>query len=373
MHQGAILLKSGTLKFIVININIDAYRTASFVPILLLGNVILNTEQLLLAHRSFNTLLKELALGMNLHELNKAIIHLAEELFNDRLASILKLDEINRTLHCVAAPNLPDFYNKAIEGVEIGESVGSCGAAAYLKTPVIAENINTHPNWSPYTELTQQANLHACWSMPILSSSEKVLGTFAIYSSKASVPGDFELEVLEMAASIYAVALEKFDYEQQLHQTANYDSLTNTLNRNALISKTNQLITTKKHSQQILALFFIDIDKFKLFNDNYGHAFGDLVLSKTSECLRTLSRESDLLGRFGGDEFILICSVPSHEEALRIYKRLESYLMNSLYVENKKVTASIGVASCGFSEITTIENLIERADKKMYEHKARQH
>ncbi|MCG7495686.1 sensor domain-containing diguanylate cyclase [Vibrio sp. Of7-15] len=332
----------------------------------------MNTDQLLLAHRSFNALLKELALGMNLHALNKAIIHLAEELFDDRLASILKLDEVNKTLHCVSAPNLPSFYNKAIEGVEIGENVGSCGAAAYLKTAVIVEDINTHPNWSPYTELTQQANLHACWSMPILSSAEKVLGTFAIYSSKPSVPGEFELEVLEMAASIYAVALEKFDYEQQLYQTANYDSLTNTLNRNAFINKTNQLIATKKHSDQILALFFIDIDKFKLCNDNYGHAFGDLVLSHTSNCLRALSRESDLLGRFGGDEFILVCSVHNHNEALKVYKRLENYLTESLYVENKKITASIGVASCAFSEIITIESLIEKADKKMYQHKGRQ-
>ena len=181
---------------------------------------------LLEGHRAVNSLLRKLALGMDRKDLNHKIIQLTEQLFGQRMASILLLNSESKTLHLEYAPNLPDFYNQQIEGVGIGAGIGSCGEAAALKKAVMISNINTHPNWAPFLALTNQANLHACWSVPIISSHGHVLGTFAIYSQYISEPHEFELEILELLASLYSVALEKYELENQLNFFANRDSLT---------------------------------------------------------------------------------------------------------------------------------------------------
>ena len=79
----------------------------------------------------------------------------------------------------------------AINSLKIGEKIGSCASAAYKKERVIVENINTHENWQDYLDLTQKANLHACWSQPIISSQNEVLGTFAIYNNVVKAPIKF--------------------------------------------------------------------------------------------------------------------------------------------------------------------------------------
>jgi len=83
------------------------------------------------------------------------------------LCSFLLLDEIGKHLMHGAAPSLPKEYIKAIDGLQIGPSIGSCGTAAYLKKPVIVSDIETDPLWADYKELALKHRLRACWSTPI--------------------------------------------------------------------------------------------------------------------------------------------------------------------------------------------------------------
>ncbi len=136
----------------------------------------MDSNKLLQAHRAVNSLLGKLALGLEKDQLNQEIISLSEHLFGERKASILRFDPQQNSLHVEYAPSLPDFYNQAIEGVRVGEKVGSCGAAAFLRQTVVAENINHHSNWQPYLALTQKANLHACWSVPFCHKMSKCWG-----------------------------------------------------------------------------------------------------------------------------------------------------------------------------------------------------
>lgn len=80
--------------------------------------------------------------------------------------------------------------------------MGSCGSAAFTKKRVIVENIDQHENWQPYLELTRNANLHSCWSEPIFSSNDEILGTFAIYNDKPTYPTEFELKLISLYAHI---------------------------------------------------------------------------------------------------------------------------------------------------------------------------
>jgi len=168
---------------------------------------------LIKAHRRFNQILRGMANKHSEIEVIDQLIDLIEELFPTRMGSLLLVDQQTQTLHLSAAKTkLPPFYNQAIDGLPLGADIGSCGAAAFLKTPYIVSDIQTHPNWQPFIAIAQQAALGACWSMPVFSKQNIVLATFAIYSPIFSEPSDYELEILESAANIASIALDKSHY-----------------------------------------------------------------------------------------------------------------------------------------------------------------
>ena len=136
------------------------------------------------------------------------------------ICSILLLDNEGLHLRLGAAPHLPDFYNTAIDGLAIGPNRGSCGTAAFTAQRVVVGDIETHPYWAEFKSLAQRAGLAACWSEPIVSGEGKVLGTFAIYHGMPAMPGAHELEVIEMAARLTAIALERKLAESQLQLAA---------------------------------------------------------------------------------------------------------------------------------------------------------
>jgi len=153
--------------------------------------------------------LELLASNESLSGVLNAIVHGVEKLNPTMLCSILLLDSEGKHLGNGVAPSLPDFYNAAIDGVEIGIGVGSCGTAAFTGERVIVEDIATHPYWQPYQELARRAGLGACWSQPILSSSHQVLGTFAIYHSAANTPSESDIAIIEQSARLASIAIEK--------------------------------------------------------------------------------------------------------------------------------------------------------------------
>lgn len=157
-----------------------------------------------------NGTLERLAEGLPRASVLESIVLGVEKLHPSSLCSILLLENDGRHLGRGIAPNLPDFYNAAIDGLKIGIGAGSCGTAAYTKERVIVEEIATHPYWAPVKELAARAGLAACWSQPILSSSGQVLGTFAIYHRTAPrTPEIFEITTIEHAARMASIAIEK--------------------------------------------------------------------------------------------------------------------------------------------------------------------
>lgn len=127
------------------------------------------------------------------------------------LGSILLL-EGDRLVHG-AAPSLPDAYNAAIDGIEIGPAVGSCGTAAYCGHDVFVVDIASDPLWKDFKDLALQHGLRACWSSPIVGasggSSGNVLGTFALYYREQRSPNASERAVIREAAEAARALLER--------------------------------------------------------------------------------------------------------------------------------------------------------------------
>jgi PAS domain S-box-containing protein len=172
-------------------------------------------EQLL---REENRVLEMLSSGHSLSDVLKALNLMIESQFPGMRSSVLLLDDAGKHLHTGSAPNLPESYNKALNGVAIGPRVGSCGTAAYRDETVIVKDIASDPLWANYRELACKHGLRACWSMPIHSSHDKVLGTFALYSDKPASPTPKELDLIATAAHIAGIAIEHHQAEDELRR-----------------------------------------------------------------------------------------------------------------------------------------------------------
>jgi diguanylate cyclase (GGDEF)-like protein/PAS domain S-box-containing protein len=165
-----------------------------------------------------NHVLELLAHGAPLATILGAIVRGVEQEQPDMLCSIMLLDSEGERLLNGAAPSLPDFYNDAIDGFGIGIGAGSFGTAAFTGQRVIVEDVQAHPYWAAYKELTARAGLGACWSEPIRSASGKVLGTFAIYHRQVHHPDDEEIRLIEQTANLAEIALSRNRADQALKE-----------------------------------------------------------------------------------------------------------------------------------------------------------
>ncbi len=125
------------------------------------------------------------------------------------MASILLVSPDRQHLEGSFAPSLPEAYNRAIDGIVIGEGAGSCGTAAYRREPVLVTDIQTDPLWTDFRELAAEHDLRACWSTPIFATGGQVIGTFAIYHAEPDVPTSDDRQAVELLARTAAVAIER--------------------------------------------------------------------------------------------------------------------------------------------------------------------
>jgi len=146
----------------------------------------------------------------------ESIINIVETAHPNIVCSILLMDKDNKHLLLEAAPHLADSYKKAINGIEIGEGVGCCATTAFTGKRVIVKDIQAYPYWQPYKKLAADANLKACWSEPIIGSNNNVLGTFEIYHHEISAPEQKDFELIEFAAQLASIAIERSQANEHL-------------------------------------------------------------------------------------------------------------------------------------------------------------
>ena len=154
---------------------------------------------------------------------------------------------------------------------------------------------------------------------------------------------------------------------QLLNQHANVDELTGLNNRRFILEDYYSKVSSAKRYQLPLSILLIDIDYFKKVNDQFGHPTGDEVLMSVAVDLANGLRESDLIGRYGGEEFLALLPMADLDEAQIIAERLRSQVANSPVIQEKygfSVTVSIGLAELSLNE-TELE-LIARVDKALY-------
>jgi formate hydrogenlyase transcriptional activator len=167
-----------------------------------------------------NRLLEMLATGCTLSEFLDALCRLIENIASGSLCGIVLVDPISNRLKHGAAPSLPLSYNESIHGRPVNIYSGPCAMAAFLKKQVIAADVESDTRWDTYKwrTLAMAHGLRACWSTPIRSSGEKVLGTFAIYSREPGSPSAYHQHLIGQITHLATVAIEHKHREEKLRQ-----------------------------------------------------------------------------------------------------------------------------------------------------------
>jgi PAS domain S-box-containing protein len=164
--------------------------------------------------------LERAAGGVPLRDLLEDITLLIEQQRPGHMrCSLLLLDRAHGVVRHGAAPSLPAEFVRRIDGSSIGPQAGSCGTAAYLGERVIVEDIATPPAWVDYRAIALPLGLRACWSSPIFSTSRDVLGTFAMYYGEPRGPDADDLELVEQATHLAAIAIQRDRAEAALRKT----------------------------------------------------------------------------------------------------------------------------------------------------------
>lgn len=166
---------------------------------------------------------------------------------------------------------------------------------------------------------------------------------------------------------------DRLDLIDKLAQQANHDDLTGLANRRFLMQQARLEFARAVRYQYPLSLLMLDIDHFKKVNDQYGHLSGDMVLKQLGKELKLFLREHDLVGRIGGEEFVMLLPETSLDEATAIAERLrqsvEKLTLPVLHEQTITLTVSIGVASATEAE-QQLDNIWQIADEHLYQAKA---
>lgn len=206
--------------------------------------------------------------------------------------------------------------------------------------------------------------------MPIIADDAMFTGlrkdreTFPLLLSISSFShGDTTLSIL-----VAQDVSERIAYEEKLANLAYYDTLTELPNRRLFYDRLQQTIANTARCEKLLAVFFLDLDRFKAINDTFGHQIGDLLLKAVAERLRSIVRDSDVIARLGGDEFTLILTNLSHVRDIeRMARNILSLFAKPFTLCGHEIstTTSIGISVYPFID-SDADELVKHADTAMY-------
>ena len=177
----------------------------------------------------------------------------------------------------------------------------------------------------------------------------------------------------ELLARAIRFAIERKRFEEHLTYLAQYDHLTGLVNRILFRDRLVQATARSKRMQQMIGLMLLDLDRFKLVNDTFGHDMGDELLKAVSERLKTCVREVDTVARMGGDEFTIILEgVSSEQNVLVVAKRITESIATPFELKGHCISIGISIGITIYPQDDhPVDELLKHADTAMYQAKQR--
>lgn len=233
---------------------------------------------------------------------------------------------------------------------------------------VFADTAELEEGYPEVASAMRQASLEGLASFPLLRDGAPFGVVIAFFEQRlelASTAIDLVQAICRQAAQAFA----RIRLQAELAHLALYDQLTGLANRSLLRELIDSALATSARTTQPVAMMFLDLDGFKPVNDRLGHTTGDEVLREVARRLRAVVRDSDVIGRFGGDEFIVLCPETDDTHALLIAERLREAVARPMegLPAGFPISASVGVViHRAGTDAKTTDELLEIADAEMY-------
>lgn len=219
-------------------------------------------------------------------------------------------------------------------------------------------------------DFTRGRNVKSFLCAP-LKVKDKTHGLVLIEHSIPDAFDDDNVRLLEIITQQVSIAIDNASLYEQLQEYANTDGLTQVYNRIYFQKRLKEELERAEEKGYEVSVILYDIDDFKMFNDSYGHLFGDVILKSIAQTVKESVRKDDVVARFGGEEFIILLSHTGTEKAYEKAEELRKQIA-SLTIEDNNVTASVTV-SMGISTFPALADtdasLISSADRALYEAK----
>ena len=188
------------------------------------------------------------------------------------------------------------------------------------------------------------------------------------YLVKGSVERDLLVRAIRYSIERHQMLKKMKQTQEELRQFAHYDNLTGLPNRKLLYEHLGKAIARARRENNIMAVIFLDLDKFKIINDELGHALGDVLLQSVTKRIKNCMRQNDVLSRQGGDEFIIVLDdIGSKEYISIVAERIRNTLSDVYVLEGKELSISVSIGISIYPEDSfDIDILINKADVAMY-------
>lgn len=311
------------------------------------------------------------ALGAALSEKDvlEAGVRAAREIASFDLAAVTVWNDVKKYHEvCAATSNGGDIDD--LVGQKFKQNTGLVSMVVTNKFPLPYKGEYDPAHQTVLTKRVPWPNVPSLLVLPLLHQG-RVLGTLILGARRRHAFGDTVRPTLEVLASHLAVSLSNARMVHKLETMATTDGMTGLLNKRAMLEAATQKIAAAQRFNRKLSVLVTDIDFFKKVNDTYGHDVGDVVIKGLGEILKRVKRNTDVVARFGGEEFVILCEQTDETGAMHLGERIREELAKAVFQTPNgplQVTCSVGAAVFPAAGAKWDE-LFKSADQALYQSK----
>lgn len=234
------------------------------------------------------------------------------------------------------------------------------------KKPLWIKNVLEDERYTR-AKVCRDLKITSALGFPILSSDGSLEAVFEIYSYDNVALESSMIAIVKLLGEQVGLVFERKKAEKRLEKLAMYDSVTALPNRMHMIRLIDDLVSRCQRSNTTMGVLYIDIDNFKLVNDTYKESIGDALLEKMSKRLQSLIRMTDILGRIGGDEFMIVMTpVNRIDDLSQLAEKIIQRMHDLFSIDKVEIKVSVSIGICSYPEGgETVDTLIKHAEVAM--------
>jgi diguanylate cyclase (GGDEF)-like protein/PAS domain S-box-containing protein len=259
------------------------------------------------------------------------------------------------------------YADPRMRSSDLPEERGYAVKAVKEKKAILISNVDDYPDMHYRGEIEELLAIKSAIVAP-MKFKQRVLGALSLDATQPEVFNQADLDLLVSFAATATAAIRNAQLHAEVQRLAITDSLTNLYNRRGLFELGQRELDRLRRFERPLAAIMLDIDYFKQINDTYSHAIGDQVLQALAKRCNHYLRDTDILGRYGGEEFAILLPETDEKSAGQVAERLREHMTQSPIQTDRgpiSITISLGVTMAS-EETKNLAILLDRADTAMY-------